>query len=117
MCSTSIFNLILDRTTIVIAHRLATIQNADQIYVLDKGSIIEQGTHETLMSKKDGKYHKMVKSQHLTRTDHQDNITNVAQVIEEDILQIGIFIFYQILVLIDSTNILFDSRTYSSTQR
>ncbi|CAF4907525.1 unnamed protein product, partial [Rotaria sp. Silwood2] len=40
-----------NRTTIVIAHRLTTIQNADQIYVLDNGSVIEQGTHEILMTK------------------------------------------------------------------
>ncbi|CAF4420496.1 unnamed protein product [Rotaria sp. Silwood2] len=39
------------RTTIVIAHRLTTIQNAHQIYLLDNGSVIEQGTHKTLMAK------------------------------------------------------------------
>ncbi|CAF3842261.1 unnamed protein product [Rotaria sp. Silwood1] len=44
----------IGRTTIVIAHRLTTIQNAHQIYVLDNGSVIEQGTHETLMEKEGG---------------------------------------------------------------
>lgn len=39
------------RTTIVIAHRLSTVQSADQIIVLDKGLIVEQGTHETLLAK------------------------------------------------------------------
>ncbi|CAF3968608.1 unnamed protein product [Rotaria sordida] len=39
------------RTTIVIAHRLTTIQNAHQIYVLDNGTVIEQGTHEILIAK------------------------------------------------------------------
>ncbi|CAF2670966.1 unnamed protein product [Rotaria sp. Silwood2] len=42
------------RTTIVIAHRLTTIQNAHQIYLLDNGSVIEQGTHKTLMAKQGG---------------------------------------------------------------
>ncbi|WBW95914.1 ABC transporter ATP-binding protein [Oceanirhabdus sp. W0125-5] len=38
------------KTTIIIAHRLSTIHNADVIYVLDKGNVVAQGTHETLMS-------------------------------------------------------------------
>ncbi|CAF4609379.1 unnamed protein product [Rotaria sp. Silwood2] len=58
-----------DRTTIVIAHRLTTIQNAHQIYVLDNGSVIEQGTHGTLMAKEGGKYQSMVKCQQMGRTD------------------------------------------------
>ncbi|MEP6792104.1 MAG: ATP-binding cassette domain-containing protein, partial [Ramlibacter sp.] len=39
-----------DRTTLVIAHRLATVQKANRIIVLDHGRIVEQGTHETLMA-------------------------------------------------------------------
>lgn len=50
------------RTTIAIAHRLSTIQDANCIYVLDKGEIIESGTHEQLLSKK-GTYYKMYKLQ------------------------------------------------------
>jgi ATP-binding cassette subfamily B protein len=50
------------RTAVVIAHRLSTVKNADQIVVLDKGKIIEQGTHQELLALK-GSYHHLVKNQ------------------------------------------------------
>ncbi|WP_397447379.1 ABC transporter ATP-binding protein [Polaribacter sp. R77954] len=45
-----------DRTSIVIAHRLATIQKADQIIVMDKGLIVEKGSHQELLEKESGYY-------------------------------------------------------------
>ncbi|OJX13080.1 MAG: hypothetical protein BGO77_04330 [Caedibacter sp. 37-49] len=51
----AIGHLAKDRTTIIIAHRLTTIKECDQIFVMDKGKLIEQGTHQTLL-KADGLY-------------------------------------------------------------
>jgi subfamily B ATP-binding cassette protein MsbA len=55
--------LMKGRTTFVIAHRLSTIRRADQILVLDKGEIVERGTHETLL-RAGGRYHAMYTRQH-----------------------------------------------------
>jgi ABC-type multidrug transport system fused ATPase/permease subunit len=44
------------RTSIIIAHRLATIQKADKIIVMDNGKIVEQGTHKELLQKENGYY-------------------------------------------------------------
>lgn len=41
------------RTVVVVAHRLSTVQNADQIVVLDKGKIVETGNHQELLNQKD----------------------------------------------------------------
>jgi subfamily B ATP-binding cassette protein MsbA len=52
-------NMMQNRTSIVIAHRLSTIQKADTIIVMQKGEIVEQGTHAELLAK-DGMYSKLV---------------------------------------------------------
>lgn len=49
-------NLMVGRTSIVIAHRLSTIRKADQILVLDRGQIVEKGTHEELITLENGIY-------------------------------------------------------------
>lgn len=54
--------LLADRTSFVIAHRLSTIRDADQILVLDRGEIIERGTHEELLAH-GGRYAEMVRLQ------------------------------------------------------
>jgi ABC-type multidrug transport system fused ATPase/permease subunit len=55
---TAIDSVSKECTTIIIAHRLSTIHNADRIYVLEYGEVIESGTHDELM-KRDGTYAQM----------------------------------------------------------
>jgi subfamily B ATP-binding cassette protein MsbA len=54
--------LMKGRTSLVIAHRLTTIESADSIIVLDKGMIVEQGSHRQLL-KKDGHYAELHRAQ------------------------------------------------------
>ena len=51
------------RTSIIIAHRLATIREVDCIYVIDDGKIVEQGTHHELSDRVDGVYNSLAKLQ------------------------------------------------------
>ena len=60
----AIDNLVHDHTIIIIAHRLSTIQDADIIYIIDKGCIFESGTHDELM-KKSKVYQNLYKSESL----------------------------------------------------
>lgn len=62
MIQTSLKNMRKGRTTIAIAHRLSTIQDANCIYVLDKGRIVESGTHDELLQLQ-GQYYDMYKLQ------------------------------------------------------
>ena len=60
----AIEKLMKDRTVLVIAHRLSTVKNVDEIIVLEKGEIIERGSHPELM-RKNGKYAKFYDVQFL----------------------------------------------------
>ncbi|EOI05121.1 ABC transporter ATP-binding/permease [Enterococcus moraviensis ATCC BAA-383] len=51
------------RTSFVIAHRLSTIKNADKILVMEQGSVVEIGSHDELINKKDGYYHALYEAQ------------------------------------------------------
>ena len=64
----SIYKLSKNKTVIVISHRLANVKNADAIYVLDKGHIVEHGKHKELMMTKN-KYYELVT--------HQQNLENI----------------------------------------
>lgn len=56
-------DLMQNRTTIIIAHRLGTVKNVDQIYVIDQGTVAEQGKHEDLILNPNGIYSNLVKLQ------------------------------------------------------
>jgi subfamily B ATP-binding cassette protein MsbA len=59
----AIEHLMQERTTFVIAHRLSTIRNADKIYVLDKGRIVQEGKHDELLLDEEGIYKKLYELQ------------------------------------------------------
>ncbi|ELP90275.1 P-glycoprotein, partial [Entamoeba invadens IP1] len=71
------------RTTLVVAHRLSTVRNADKICVFHQGEIIESGTHEELMSKK-GSYYNLVKRQSMEDETDQETVENDLKKIKQD---------------------------------
>ena len=58
-------DVIEDRTTIIVAHRLSTVQRVDRILVFDQGRIVEQGTHTELLAREKGYYRRLFESQTL----------------------------------------------------
>lgn len=64
------------RTTITIAHRLSTIMKADNIVVLKKGKVVQQGTHDELLADRDGAYWALANAQHLSLGDEDNKDTD-----------------------------------------
>lgn len=64
-------NLMSTRTSFVIAHRLSTVLNADRILVIDKGELVEQGTHASLLMANDGLYNRLYQMQFADVTNHE----------------------------------------------
>jgi ATP-binding cassette, subfamily B (MDR/TAP), member 1 len=80
-----------NRTTVMIAHRLASVRSADNIIVMGKGRILEQGDHDTLMSNTDGAYRKLIEAQRFLPDEASDSdisetktITNEEGLITEE---------------------------------
>jgi len=59
----TIYNFFENKTVIIISHRFSTVRNADRILVLEKGKIVEEGTHEQLLTKRNGIYRRSYKLQ------------------------------------------------------
>lgn len=80
-----IYNKFRNKSMLIIAHRLATVKNCDLIIVLDKGQIIEQGTHEELLERK-GQYYKLWEMQQGNfKIQEKDTVvSNIEDLVEED---------------------------------
>lgn len=75
-----------NRTTIVIAHRLATVRKADNIIVLRKGKAVQQGTHDNLMTQEGGAYWALATAQQLTMESGEDQV-DIAQATNAEITE------------------------------
>jgi ATP-binding cassette subfamily B (MDR/TAP) protein 1 len=82
-------NVCQGRTTITIAHKLATIRDADNIVVMEKGRILEQGTHDSLLSA-NGAYSRLVRAQDLSVTESgpDDSLDSTNETAKEDHIEL-----------------------------
>lgn len=79
-----IYNKFRNKSMLIIAHRLATVKNCDLIIVLDKGQIVEQGTHEELLERR-GQYYRLWEMQQGNFKIQEDTAeTSVVELVEED---------------------------------
>jgi ATP-binding cassette subfamily B (MDR/TAP) protein 1 len=73
-----------NRTTVMIAHRLASVKSADNIIVMGKGLVLEQGSHESLMANADGAYRNLIEAQKFAPNEScQSIVSNKSELIEQ----------------------------------
>lgn len=80
-----IYNKFKKKSMLIIAHRLATVKNCDVIIVLDKGQIVEQGTHEELLEMK-GQYYKLWEMQqgNFQIEEDEDIVSEMDSIVDEE---------------------------------
>ncbi|XP_020573475.1 ABC transporter B family member 21-like [Phalaenopsis equestris] len=67
------------RTTIIVAHRMSTVTNSDTIVVLQKGSIVQKGSHRELLKNKGGAYSQLLHLQEMKQDSEQDRVVSLAE--------------------------------------
>lgn len=77
------------QTIIVIAHRLSTIKNADRIAVIADGVLKEIGRHEELMSKRNGRYRRLVEFQSMTGAEKKNTMENAEEKEDEKLVDVS----------------------------
>lgn len=82
-----IYNKFRNKSMLIIAHRLATVKNCDEILVIDQGEVVEQGTHEELLERK-GQYHKLWEMQqgNFVIRKEEEEVTVTKDFSEEDVI-------------------------------
>ena len=84
-----IFKASHGRTTIIIAHRLTTIRNADVIFAIDDGKVAESGTHSSLMEKQGVYYNLVITQEAGSKRDKNNNSANEEEDSEDEIVKDG----------------------------
>ncbi|KAJ4721874.1 ABC transporter B family protein [Melia azedarach] len=68
--------IMINRTTVIVAHRLSTVRNADMIAVIHRGKLIEKGTHSELTKDSEGAYSQLIKMQEMSRVSKQNGVAD-----------------------------------------